>query len=126
MRDRSGQKVYEDERAKLGDAIDAIPRMRSWLWERDAPVGDYSSEAVCVRVAGTSDCLVLAVGRELTPTTRKEYEAAQAANAHCFIFQDSRVSPDVAVEAFIKAERSGRLPGGSPVPTTWLTKPSRT
>lgn len=111
MRDKSGQKVYEEERAKLGDAIDAIPRMCSWLWERNAPVGDYSSEAVCVRVAGTSDCFVLAVGCELTPTTRKEYEAAQAAKAHCFIFQDSRVSPDAAVRAFIMAERNRAVTG---------------
>ena len=55
--------------------------------------------------AGTSDCLVLAVGRKLTPITRKEYEAAQAAKVHCFIFQDSRVEPDDSVKAFIKAER---------------------
>jgi tetratricopeptide (TPR) repeat protein len=104
MRSGAG-KVYETERAKLRDEIDAIPRFRAWLWERDAPVGDYSSERVCVRVAATSDCLILAVGRELTDITRKEYAAAQAAEAHCFIFQDSRVAPDAAVKAFIEAER---------------------
>jgi tetratricopeptide (TPR) repeat protein len=112
MRDASsGDRVYEEERARLAAAIDGIPRMRAWLWERDAPVGDYSSEAVCVHVAGTSDCLVLAIGHELTATTRKEYEAAHAAKAHCFIFQDARVTPDDTVRAFIKAERSRAVTG---------------
>lgn len=110
MRDGKGQNVYEEERAKLGDAIDAIPRMTSWLWERDAPVGEYSAEETCVHVAGTSDCLVLALGTELTPTTRKEYDAARRAKAHCFIFQDSRVEPS-EVKAFVEAERDHAVTG---------------
>ena len=62
MRDGSGQKVYEAERAQLGDAIDAIPRLTAWLWERDAPVGDYSAERVCVppRAPATVSCWQLA------------------------------------------------------------------
>lgn len=43
MRDSNGEKVYEEERATLADAVDGIPRMQSWLWERDAPVGEYSA-----------------------------------------------------------------------------------
>jgi len=105
MKDSHGRKVYEDERAKLAADIDAIPFLKPWLWERNAPVGDYSSEDVCLGAAGTADCLVLIVGRELTPITRREYETARAAKAHCFIFQDTRVEPDATVTDFIKAER---------------------
>jgi hypothetical protein len=97
--------AFAAERAAAVEAIDAFPLSRAWAWERDADAGPYCSEPECVRHAGTSDALVLILGDELTPVTRKEYDAAYAAGAPIFVLLQAQVPRDDELQKFVALAR---------------------
>lgn len=88
--------VYVVERRSCADAVDGTGMARAWYWERDASAGPYCSEGICLHHAATADGLILILGDELTPITRREYEVARAREVPTFVFVDQRQtrSPD--------------------------------
>jgi hypothetical protein len=99
---RSG--LFDDERVAAAAAIEQTGFHFAWYWERDANAGPYSSEAVCLGHARTSDCLILLLATDLTPITRMEYQEAKEAGAACFLLVHSgtELSPEAA--DFLKRE----------------------
>lgn len=105
--------VLAFERIAAAEAVERIPSFaRAWYWERDADAGPYCSEPVCLGHAATSDGLILILGRELTPVTRREYEIAYARGVATYIFLDQRVEPDAGAKAFIDQERDHAITKG--------------
>jgi tetratricopeptide (TPR) repeat protein len=95
--------AFRRERAAVARAIESLPALRAWYWERDAHAGPYCTHELCVSTARTSDGLVLLVGDEITDITRDEFFAAYAAGAPCFIFVDSRQKQIPETTAFIRS-----------------------
>jgi hypothetical protein len=93
------------ERSAAADAVESMPGCTSWRWERDAKAGPYSSEKECVNYAGASSGLVLILGNDLTPITRKEYLAARRRGLPCYIFCRLGATRSDAVRRFIGRER---------------------
>jgi len=65
----------------------------------------YSTTAVCLGEARTSEYLILLVRSTLTPITRSEYYAAKAAGAVCCIFVLGGVEQGAELRSFITEER---------------------
>ena len=93
------------ERRAAVEAIEEFPLTRPWAWEHHAVAGPYCSERECVAQAGTSEGLVLIVEDEITPITRSELKAAQAAGVPIFVMLKTGVARDVELERFIKRVR---------------------
>ena len=104
------------ERVAAAQAAEETGWHFAWYWERDAHAGPYSSEELCLHQARTSDRLVLILGAELTPITRREYDEASAAAVACFVLVQSGVVRSAEAEAFLESERSRIVfkPFGSP------------
>lgn len=103
-----GRMTLAEQREAAVEAVEGGrlgPDFWAWHWERDADAGPYSSLDVCLRMARSSDFLVLIVGSEITPTTLAEYEHARDAGVHCCIFTLQGVDRDAQVQAFIDRER---------------------
>ena len=98
--------VYVAERELCAHAVEGTGIARAWYWERDANAGPYCSEAVCLGHAATADGLILILGDELTPITRREYEVARARDVPTFVFIDQRATLDGEARAFVAAERA--------------------
>jgi|GEM_PF-2969127 len=94
------------QRRRALETIDAFPVTKAWAWERDASAGPYSSEAECVREAGTSDALVLILDEDITPITRAELTAARAACIPVFVMLKQNAQRSVALERLIAEIRS--------------------
>jgi hypothetical protein len=97
--------VFRRERVAAAQAIEGTDLADAWYWERDAKAGPYSSEPVCVGQAKYSDGLVLLLGDELTPITRKEYAAASGQGAPCYILLKDGVTRTRDAEDFVASER---------------------
>lgn len=104
--------VLSNERTEAAAAIESIQNARAWYWERDAQAGPYSSVDVCVRHARTSDLFVLLLGRDLTPVTRQEFEAANEGGAACFIFLKAGVPRTEEVRTFVEEARGHAITVG--------------
>lgn len=99
--------TLDDERKTAADTIDRLVTHRAWWWERDAPPGVLHSENECIKLAGTSDGLVLLVGGELSAIVHAEYGAAKDAAVERYIFirtREGEVLPE-EVQYFIAQER---------------------
>jgi hypothetical protein len=94
------------ERVAAAEAAEETGWHFAWYWERDANAGPYSSAALCLHQARTSDRLVLILGSELTPITRQEYEEARGAGVACFVLVQSGVTRSAEAQAFLDAENS--------------------
>lgn len=100
--------VLAVERAAAAEAVERIPDLaRAWYWERDADAGPYCAEAVCLGQAATADGLVVILGDELTPITRKEYEIAYARGVPTYLLIDQRVTQSDEAQRFVKAQQQG-------------------
>jgi len=97
--------VYVVERASCAEAVDGTGIARAWYWERDAYAGPYCTEAICLGQAATADGLILILGDELTPITRREYEIARAKGVATFVFVDQRLAQDGDAQAFVASVR---------------------
>ncbi len=97
--------LLDAERFAAAQAVDALEFAHAWYWERDANAGPYSSEAICLGHARTSDGLILIIADEITPITRKEYNAAKRACAPRYIFLKQGVTRSDAANRFIARER---------------------
>lgn len=88
-------KVLINERQATAKAINETGFAFAWLWENDACTGPYSSEAICLGHARTSEGLVLILAKHLTPVTQKEYEAADNTGVPRYVFlkQGTRHDP---------------------------------
>lgn len=95
----------QKERSEAARAVEATGWHFAWYWERDAQAGPYSSEDLCVKQARSSDRLVLILGQDLTPITKREYREAAAAGVACFIFVHAGVTRSAEAEAFLTRER---------------------
>ncbi|HVE95046.1 MAG TPA: hypothetical protein VNB24_09010 [Acidimicrobiales bacterium] len=93
------------ERVAAAEAIESTTFHEAWYWERDANAGPYCAEHVCVGHAGTSDGLVLLLADELTPITRKEFEAAEAAGAPCFVLIRDGAQPSQEALDFVREQQ---------------------
>lgn len=98
--------VLNSERQAAAKAIEKTGFAFAWLWENDACAGPYSSEAVCLGHARTSDGLVLILAKQLTPITQKEYETADVAGVPCYIFLKQGSRRDLKADRFIKNVRA--------------------
>jgi hypothetical protein len=101
MRDHS----LDAERAVAVRTIDAFYPHRAWAWERDAKAGTYSAARLCVKSAATSDGLVLILGDELTPITKREYHAARRSHVPRFLLLKDPSTHDAAAASFVRRER---------------------
>ncbi len=93
------------ERMAAVEAAEQAGPHHAWHWERDANAGPYSSTAICLGEARTSDYLLLIVGNTLTSITRREYVAAKTEGAVCCIFVLDGVEQDDGLKSFILQER---------------------
>src|SRR5581483_1321095 len=99
--------VLAVERVAAAEAVEEIPGFaRAWYWERDADAGPYCSEAVCLGHAATADGLVLILGDELTPITRKEYELAYGRGVPTYLLIDQRVVQNEEAKRFVDEQRT--------------------
>lgn len=97
--------VLLNERGVADGAIKKTGYATSWLWENDACAGPYSSEAICLGHARTSDGLVLILAQQLTRITQKEYEEADLAGAWCYVFLKQGVKRQRKAGRFISRVR---------------------
>jgi hypothetical protein len=97
----SRMRGYESLRKFCAETIEGTQIMRAWYWERDARAGPRSSANVCLQRAGTSDGLILIVGRELSDITRQEYEAATGRHIPTFVFVDQSKRQTKVTKQFI-------------------------
>lgn len=102
-----------DERQAAAKAINETGFAFAWLWENDACAGPYSSEAICLGHARTSEGLVLILAKRLTPVTQKEYEAADDAGVPCYVFLKQGTRHDTQVNRFVKKIRAKATTTGS-------------
>ncbi len=98
--------VLVDERQAAAKAINETGFAFAWLWEIDACAGPYSSEAICLGHARTSEGLVLILAKRLTPITQKEYEAADNAGVPRYVFLKQGTRHDPQVNRFVKKIRA--------------------
>ena len=99
-------KVLINERQATAKAINETGFAFAWLWENDACTGPYSSEAICLGHARTSEGLVLILAKHLTPVTQKEYEAADNTGVPRYVFLKQGTRHDPQVNRFIKNIRA--------------------
>jgi hypothetical protein len=99
----SRMRGYEVVREQCAKTIEGTGIMRAWYWERDARAGPRSAPHVCLQRAGTSDGLILIVGRELSDITRQEYEAATGRHIPTFVFVDQSKKQTKVTKDFIAA-----------------------
>ncbi len=97
--------ALEIERRAVIEAIQEFPLAHPWAWEDSAEAGPYCSERECVAQAGTSDGLVLILAEEITPITRSELNAAQAAGVPIFVMLKTGVTRDANLEKLVKRIR---------------------
>ena len=97
------------ERAAARDAVDAYPKHKAWLWERDTAAGPYSSVAACLGKAATSDGLILIVGEDLTPITRREYFAALREGVPPYVFVKDGLARTTKAQRFIRAQQNKKV-----------------
>lgn len=93
------------ERAAATQALDAMPRVEPWLWERQGVAGPHDAREFCVRSSRTSDAVILIIGSTLTEVTLEEYEAAREAGAPTFVFLSSSVERDAETDHFVRVVR---------------------
>lgn len=93
------------EREAAIAAVEEFRPARAWAWEKDAPAGSFYSEEECVERARTSDALVLIVEDELTPVTRKEFEAAEKGTATVIVLARRGVRRNPELTRFINKLR---------------------
>ncbi len=93
------------EREAAIAAVEEFRPARAWAWEKDAPAGSFYSEEECVERARTSDALVLIVEDELTPVTRKEFEAAEKGTATVIVLARRGVKRNPDLTRFINNMR---------------------
>lgn len=93
------------ERAAATQALDAMPPVQPWLWERQGVAGPHDAWEFCVRSARTSDAVILIIGSTLTEVTLDEYEAAREAGAPTFIFLSSYIERDPEADEFVRTVR---------------------
>jgi hypothetical protein len=98
---RMARNVLLDERLAAAEAVESNEILRAWYWERDAAAGPYCAEATCIGYARTSDALILILAEEISPVTRKEYEAASREGKPCLVFVKSNVEHDDETKEFI-------------------------
>jgi tetratricopeptide (TPR) repeat protein len=94
------------ERRAVVEAIEGISHWHAWAWENSAAAGPYCSERECVAQAGTSDGLVLILEDEITPITRSELKAAQAAGVPVFVMLKTGIARDAELERLVGRIRS--------------------
>lgn len=87
------------------EGIEGISPWHAWAWENSAAAGPYCSERECVAQAGTSDGLVLILEDEITPITRSELKAAQAAGVPIFVMLKTGVARDAELERLVRRIR---------------------
>ncbi|MCW2961851.1 MAG: hypothetical protein JWM90_2238 [Thermoleophilia bacterium] len=97
--------VLDDERKRAVSTVSGLTGFRPWSWEQDATAGPYCSEGMCIGNARASDALVLILSEELTPVTRKEYEAAIRNQVQCFIFLKHGCSLTEGARNFVEAQQ---------------------
>lgn len=97
--------ALEKERRVAIETVNAFRPALAWAWETSAPAGSYYSEEECVRRAGTSDALILILDDELTPVTRKEFEAARQGPANLIILTRRGATRDRALQDLIDGAR---------------------
>lgn len=100
----NGSPLKAERRAAV-EAIEEFPLAHPWAWEDSAEAGPYCSEHECVAQAGTSEGLVLILEDEITPITRSELKAAQAAGVPIFVMLKTGVTRDAELERLIKRIR---------------------
>ncbi|MGN6258715.1 MAG: tetratricopeptide repeat protein [Solirubrobacterales bacterium] len=93
------------EREAAIAAVEEFRPARAWAWEKDAPAGSFYSEEECVERARTSDALVLIVEDELTPVTRKEFEAAEKGAATVIVLARRGIKRTPELTRFISHMR---------------------
>jgi len=98
--------VLVNERQAAAKAINETGFAFAWLWENDACTGPYSSEAICLGHARTSEGLVLILAKRLTPVTQKEYEEADNAGVPRYVFLKQGTRRDPQVNRFVKKIRA--------------------
>lgn len=97
--------VLQQERLTVVAAVESTTFAEAWYWERDATAGPVCAEAVCLGHAQSSDALILLLGEDLTPITRREYEVARGFGVPCIVMlvRDSPRSEEA--EAFVNTVR---------------------
>ncbi len=100
-----GDPLVVERSAVISEIEKWFPFTKPWAWEQDATAGPYSSEAECVGQAATADGLMLILADTLTPITEKEFAAAKAAGAACFILLKDGVTRDPSTAKFVADER---------------------
>jgi hypothetical protein len=95
--------VYLGERKSCVGAVEGTGMAKAWFWERDANAGPFCSESVCLGHAATADGLILILGDELTPITRREFEVATERGIATFVFIDERETQNADALAFVRA-----------------------
>lgn len=98
--------VLVNERQAAAKAINETGFAFAWLWENESCAGPYSSEAICLGHARTSEGLVLILAKRLTPITQKEYEAADNAGVPRYVFLKQGTRHDPRVNRFVKEIRA--------------------
>jgi hypothetical protein len=101
MRDHS----LDAERMAAVRAIDSYPPHRAWAWERDSAAGSYSASKLCIKIAGASDGLVLILGDDLTPITKREYFAAKRGAVPRYLLLKDGATRTPSTDAFVQRER---------------------
>lgn len=99
--------VLDAERVAAAEAVESTSIATAWYWERDARAGPYSSEAVCIGHARSSDGLVLLLAEELRPMVRREYTAAFDQGAPCYILVKEVAAREADADEFVSQERDG-------------------
>jgi hypothetical protein len=103
--------VLLDERLAAVKAVESNEILRAWYWERDAAAGPYCAETTCVGYAGASDVLVLILAEEISPITRREYEAARRSGIPCLVFVKTNVEHDDETREFISEIQQHSITG---------------
>ena len=93
--------VFVRERKRCVGAVEGTGMAKAWYWERDANAGPFCSESVCLNHAATADGLILILGDELTPITRREFEVATERRIATFVFIDERETLDADASVFV-------------------------
>jgi tetratricopeptide (TPR) repeat protein len=99
-----GDALKAERRAAI-EAIQEFPLADPWAWEDSAQAGPYCSERECVAQAGTSDGFVLILAEDITPITRSELNAAQAAGMPIFVMLKTGVTRDADLARLVKRIR---------------------
>jgi tetratricopeptide (TPR) repeat protein len=100
----TGDPLKAERRAAI-EAIEEFPLASPWAWEDSAQAGPYYSERECLAQAGTSDGLVLILEDEITPITRRELQAAQAAGVPIFVMLKTGFTRNAELDGLVKRVR---------------------